>query len=137
MSNSLQCRRLQHARLSVLHYWSLLKFMSNESMMLYNYLILCCPLLLLPSIFPSIRIFSIVLALHIIWPNNWSFSFSINPSNEYSLLISFRIDWFDLLDSKGLSRVFSSITIWKYQFFSTQPSLWSNSHICTWLLEKP
>ena len=115
---------------------SLLKCMSIESMMLSNYLILCCPLLL-PSIFPSIRVFSSELALRIRWPNYWSFSFSINPSNEYSLLISFRIDWFDLVDSKWLSRVFSSITVWKYQFFSTQPSLWSNSHICTWLLEKP
>ena len=62
-----------------------------------NYLILCCPLLLLPSIFPSIRVFSNESALHITWPKCWSFSFSISPSNEYSRLISFRIDWFDLL----------------------------------------
>ena len=109
---------------------SLLKLMSLESVMLSNHLILCCPLLLLPSIFPSIRIFSKESALHIRWPKNWSFSFSISPSKEYSGLISFRIDWFDLLaEFKGLSRVFSSTTIQKQQFFSTQPSLWSNSDV--------
>ena len=117
---------------------SLLKLMSLESVMLSNHLILCCPLLLLPSIFPSIRIFSKESALHIRWPKNWSFSFSISPSKEYSGLISFRIDWFDLLaEFKGLSRVFSSTTIQKQQFFSTQPSLRSNSDVCTRLLEKP
>ena len=109
---------------------SLLKLMSLESVMLSNHLLLCCPLLLLPSIFPSIRIFSKESALHIRWPKNWSFSFSISPSKEYSGLISFRIDWFDLLaEFKGLSRVFSSTTIQKQQFFSTQPSLWSNSDV--------
>ena len=81
--------------------WSLLKFTSTESMMLSNHLILCCPLLLLPSIFPSIRVFPNELALHIRWPNYWSFSFSCSPSNEYSGLISFRIDWFDLLAAQG------------------------------------
>ena len=85
---------------------SLLKFMSIQSMMPSNHLILCCPLLLMPSIFPSIGVFSNELTLHIRWPKYWSFSFSIIPSNEYSGLISFRIDWFDLLLSKGLSRVF-------------------------------
>ena len=75
---------------------SLLKFMSIESVMPFNHLILCCPLLL-PSIFPSVRVFSSELALHIRWPKYWTFSFSISPSNEYSGLISFRIDWFDLL----------------------------------------
>ena len=74
----------------------LLKFMSIESMMLANHLILCRPLFLLPSVFPSIRVFSNELALCIRWPKYWSFSFSISPSNEYSGLISFRIDWFDL-----------------------------------------
>ena len=73
---------------------SLLKFMSIESLILSNYLSLCHPLLLLPSIFPSIRIFSNESALHIRWPKYWSFSFSITPSNEYSGLISFRTDWF-------------------------------------------
>ena len=71
--------------------------MSTESVMPFNHLTFCCPLLLLPSIFPSIRVFSKEPALHIRWPKYWSFSFSISPSNEYSGLISFRIDWFDLL----------------------------------------
>ena len=74
---------------------SLLKFMSFESVMPPNHLVLCFPLLFLPSIFPSISFFSNELALHIRWPKYWSFSFSISPSNEYSGLISFRIDWFD------------------------------------------
>ena len=76
---------------------NLLKLMSTESIMPSNYLILCRPLLLQPSIFPSIRVFSNESALSIRWPKYWSFSFSISPSNEYSGLISFRIDWFDLL----------------------------------------
>ena len=80
---------------------SLLKLMSTESVMPSNHLILCRPLLLLPSIFPSIRVFSSELALHIRWPESWRFSFSINPSSEYSGLISFRIDWFDLLAVQG------------------------------------
>ena len=75
---------------------SLLKLVSIESVMPSNHLVLCRPLLLLPSIFPSIRVFSNKSVLHIRWPKYWSFSFSINPSNEYSGLISFRIDWFDL-----------------------------------------
>ena len=79
---------------------SLLKLMSNESVMLSNHLILCHPLLL-PSIFPSIRVFSNESALCIRWPKYWSFSFSISPSNEYSGLISFRIDWLDLLSVQG------------------------------------
>ena len=102
-----------------------------------NHLILCGPLLLLPSIFPSTRVYSSESALHIRWPKYWSFSFSISPSNEYSELISFRIDWFHFLAVQGLSRVFSTTTFQKHQFFGAQPSLWSNSHICTWLLEKP
>ena len=81
--------------------WSLLKLMSAELVMPSNYLTLCCPLLLLPSIFPSIRVFSNELVLRIRWPKYWSFSFSISPSNEYSWLISFRIDWFDLLAVQG------------------------------------
>ena len=79
---------------------SLLKFMSIESMMPFNHLIFCHPLLFLPSIFPSIRVFSNELALHIRWPKHWNFT--ISPSNEYSGLISFRIDWFDLLPSQGI-----------------------------------
>ena len=84
------------ASLSFTISWSLIKLMSVESVMLSNHLVLCHPLLLLPSVFPSIRVFSNESALCIRWPKYWSFSFSINPSNEYSGLISFRIDWFDL-----------------------------------------
>ena len=82
--------------LSVINSWSLLKFMSIQSVMPSNHLILCRPLLL-PSIFPSIRVFSNESVLHIWWPKYWSFSFNISPSSEYSGLISFRIDWLDLL----------------------------------------
>ena len=110
---------------------SLLRFMSIESVILSNHLILCHPLLLLASIFPSIRVFSNESALHIRWPNYWSLSFSISPSNEYLGLISFRIDWFDPLQSKALSRI-STITVQKHQFLGAQTSLRSNSHICTW-----
>ena len=81
-------------------------------------------------------LFSSVSSLHITWPKYWSFNFSISPFNEYSGLISFRIDWFDLLESKGLSRVFSNTTVQKHQCFGAQLSLWSNPHIHTWLLEK-
>ena len=83
---------------------SLLSFMSVESVMLSNHLILCHPLLLLHSVFPSIRAFSCELTLCIRWPKFWSFSFSMSPSSEYSQLISFRIDWFDLLSVQGLYR---------------------------------
>ena len=89
------------ASLSITNSWSLLKLMSIESVMPSEHLILCCPLLLPPSIFPSLRVFSSESVLHIRWPKYWSFSFSISPSNEYSGLISFRIDWFDLLTVQG------------------------------------
>ena len=85
---------------------SVLKFMSIESVMPSNHLILCRPLLLLPSLFPSIRVFSNELVLHIRWPKYWSFSFSISLSNEYSGLISFRIDWLDLLAVQGTLKGF-------------------------------
>ena len=88
------------ASLSFTISWRLLKLMSIELVMPYNCLILCRPLLL-PSIFPSIRVFSNKPCLHIRWPKYWSFSFSISPSNEYSGLIFFRIDWFDLLADQG------------------------------------
>ena len=94
-----------------------------------NHLILCSPLLLLPSNFPSIRVFSKESALRIRWPKYWSFSFNISPANENLGLISFRMDWLDLLASKGLSRVSSNTTVQKHQFFSTQLSLQSNSHV--------
>ena len=98
LSNSLRPHGLQHqTSLSITNSWSLLKLKCIESVMPYNHLILCHPFLLLPSIFPSIRIFSNESALHIRWPKDWSFSFNISPSNEYSRLIFFRIDWLDLL----------------------------------------
>ena len=117
--------------------------MSVESVMPSNQLILCCPLRLLPSIFPSIRIFSNDLALRIGWPKYRSFIFSINPFNEYSGLISFRTDWFwspfcpsNFQEFQHQEfQVFSNTTVQKHQFFSSQPSLWSNFHICTQLLE--
>ena len=89
------------ASLSITKSWSLLKLMSIVSVMASNHLILCHPLLLPSSTFLSIRVFSNESVLHIRWPKNWSFSFSISPSNEYSGLISFRIDWFDLLTIQG------------------------------------
>ena len=104
--------------------------------MLSNHLILSHFLHLLPSIFPSIIVFSDKSTLRNRWPKYWSFSFSISLSNEYSGLISYMITGLVSLLSKGLSRVFSSTTIWKHQFFSTQFSLWSNSHIHTWLTGK-
>ena len=89
------------ASLSVTNFQSFLRLMSVESVMPSNHLILCHPLLLLPSMFPSIRVFSSESVLHIRWPKYWSFSFSISPSNEYSGLTSFRIDWLDLLAVQG------------------------------------
>ena len=89
-----------HATLSITNSWSLLRLISIELVMPSKHFILCHPLLLLPSNFPSIRVFSNESALCIRWPNYWSFSFSISPSNEYSGLISFRIDWFDLFAAK-------------------------------------
>ena len=110
------------ASLSITNSQSLLKLMSIESVMPSNHLILCCPLLLPLSIFPKIRVISNKSALRIRGPKYWSFSFSISPANEYSRLISFRIDWLDL-HAWRLSRVFSNTTIQKHQFFDTQLSL--------------
>ena len=111
------------ASLSITNSQSLLRLMSVELVILSNHLILYRPLLLPPSIFPNIRVFSNESVLCIKWPKYWSFSFSISPSNEYSGLISFRMDWLDLLQSKGLSRVFSNTTVQKHQFFGAQLSL--------------
>ena len=99
------------------------QIMSIELMMPFNHLILCCPFLLLPSIFPSTRVFSNESALRIRWPKYWSFSFNISPSNEHPGLISLKMDWLDLLQSKGLWRVFSNTTVQKHQFFGAQLSL--------------
>ena len=93
------------------------------SVMPSNHLILCHSLLLLPSIFPSIRVFSNELVLRIRWPKHWSFSFSISPSNEYSGLISFRMDWLDLLVVQGTLKSLLYTTVWKHQFFGSQLSL--------------
>ena len=104
MSDSLWPYGLQHTRLlcpSLSISWRLLKLVFIESMMPSIHYILCRPLLLLPSVFPSIRVFSSELALWIRWPKYWNFSFSISPSNEYSGLISFRIGWFDLFAVQG------------------------------------
>ena len=103
---SLSCVRLfataaYQASLSITNSQSLPKLMSIESVMPSNHLILCCPLLLLPSVFPSIRVFSNESVLHIRWPKYWSFSFNISPSSEHSGLISFRMDWLDLLAVQG------------------------------------
>ena len=110
---------------------SLLRFTSIESVALSSHLIFCCHLLLLPSVFPSIRGFSKELALHIRWPKYWNFSFSISPSNEYSGLISSGLTGLIFLLYKRLSRVFPNTTDQKHQFFGVQPSLWSDSHIHT------
>ena len=119
-SNSLQLHGLQHARppcpppspgvcpsSCVLNRWCR-----------FNHLVLCCPFLLLPSIFPSIKGFSNEIGCCIRWPKYWHFNFSISPSNEYSGLISFRIEWFYLLTVKGFSRVFASTTVWKHSSLS-------------------
>ena len=111
------------ASLSITNSRSPPKLISIESVMPSSHLILCRPLLLPPSIFPRIRVFSSESVLPIRWPKYWSFSFSISSSNKYLGLISFRMDWFDLLQSKRLSRVFSNTTVQKHQFFNTQLSL--------------
>ena len=117
------------AFLSFIISWSFLKLMSIESVMSSNHLILCRALLL-PSIFPSIRVFCNESTLCIRWPKYWSFSFSISPSNEYSVLISFRMDWFDLLAVKRLSSLLQHHSS-KASTVYAQSSLWSSSHICT------
>ena len=117
----------RQASLSITNSRSLSKLMSLESVMPSNHLILCHPLLFPPSIFPSIRVFSNESVLHIRWPKYWIFSFNISPSSEYSGLISFKIDWFDPLQSKRLSRFFSKTSfkasiLWHSAFFTIQLS---------------
>ena len=124
----------RQASLSITISWSLLKLMSIESVMPSNHLILCCPLLLLPSIFPSMRVFPNESVLCIGWPKYWSFSFSISPSNEYPGLISFRIDWFDLAVQGTLKSLFqhhsSKASVLHSAFFMVQLShlhdFWKN-----------
>ena len=127
------CTAARQTFLSITNSRSLLKLMSIKSVMPSNHLILCHPLLLLPSIIPSFRVFSNESVLRIRWPEYWSFSFTISPSNEYSGLISFRMDWLDLLAVLG---VVSKTTVQKHQFVSAQLSLYPNSRIHTLLLEK-
>ena len=110
----------RQASLPITNSWSLPKLMSIDLVMPSSHLILFLPLHLLPSIFPSIRGFSNESALHIRWPKYWSFSFNISPSKEHPGLISFRMDWLDLLAVQG-----------KHRFFGAQPSSQSNSHIHT------
>ena len=124
VSNSLWLQTVAHqASLSITNSQGLFKFISIELVMWSNDLILCRPVLLLPSIFPSIRVFSNESVLHIRWSKYWSFNFRISLSNDYSGLISFRMDCWISLQSKGLSRVFSNTTVQKHQFFDTQLSL--------------
>ena len=123
------------ASLSITHSWSLLKPMSIELVMPFNHFILCCPLLLLPSIFPSIRVFSNESVLRIRWPKYWSFS--ISPSNEYSGLISFRMDWLDLLAVQGTPK--SLFQHHSSAFFIVSSFLYSPAFFIVQLslLEKP
>ena len=122
--------------LSITNSWNSPKPMSIESVMPSNHLILCRPLLLLPPVFPSIRIFSNESTLRIRWSNYWYFSFNISPSSEHPGLISFNMDWLDLLPVQGtLKSLLQQFK--KHQFFGAQLSLSSNSHIYTRLLEIP
>ena len=116
---------------------SLLCVMSIESVFPFNHLILYCPLLILHLILPSIRVFSSESALCIRWLKYWSVGFNISPSNESSGWFPWGLIGLISLQFKGLSCVFSNSTVQKHQFFGTRPSLWSNSHTHTWLLERP
>ena len=124
------------ASLSRINCWSLFKLMFIESVMPSNHPVLYCPLLLLPSIFPSIRVFSNESILPIRWPKFWSFSFSISSSNEYSRLISFRIDWLDHLAVQGTLKSLLQSRILKVSILQCSAFLLSSSHIGTWLLGK-
>ena len=121
--------------LSITISWSLPKFMSIALVMPSSYLTLWCPLLF--SVFPSIRDFSNQSTVHIRWPKYWSFSFSISPSNEYSGLISLKIDWFDLLAIQGTFRSLLQYQSLKASILWSLPSLWSSSHKRAWPLGRP
>ena len=125
------------ASLSITNSWSSLRLTSIESVMPSSHLVLCHPLLLLPPIPPSIRVFSNESTLRMRWPKYWSFSFSIIPSKEIPGLISFRMDWLDLLAVQGTLESSPTPQFKSHQFFGTQPSSQSNSHIHTWPQEKP
>ena len=142
---SLSCVRLfatpltaaRQASLSSTNSRSPPKPLSIESVIPSNHLILCCSLLLLPSIFPNIRVFSNESAFCIRWPKYWSLNFNISPFNEHPRLISLGLTGWVSLQSKGLSRVFSNTTVQKHQFFGALLSSQSKSHIHTWPQEKP
>ena len=127
----------RQASLSITNSQSSLILTYIKSVMPSSHLILCHPLLLLPPISPSIRVFSNESTLCMRWPKYWSFSFNISPSNEHPGLICFRWTGWISLQSKGLSRVFSNTTVQKHQFFGAQLSSQSSSHIHTWPQEKP
>ena len=127
----MDCSMPGYPSLSITNSQSLLKLMSIEEVMPSNHLIFCRPLLLPLSIFPSIRIFSNESVLYIRWPKYCSLTFSICPSNEYSGLIFFRMDWLDLLAVQGTLKSLFQTTVQKHQFFTIKLSLWSNSHIHT------
>ena len=125
------------ASLCITNSWNLLKLMSITTVMPSSHLILCRPLLLLAPIPPSIEDFSSESTLHMRWPKYWSFSFSIIPPKEHPELISFRMDWLDLLAVQGTLKSLLQHHSSKHEYFSTHPSSQSNFHIHTWLLEKP
>ena len=125
------------ASLSITNSWSLLKPMFIESVMLSSHLILCSPLLLLPPISPIIRDFCNESTLRMRWPKYWSFSFNISPANEHPRLISFRVDWLDLLAVQGTLKSLLQHHSSKASIFQCSASSQSNSHIHTWPLEKP
>ena len=122
----------RQASLSITNSWSSLRLTSIESVMPSSHLIVCHPLLLLPPIPPSIRVFSNESALRMRWPKYWSFSFSTIPSKEQLSLISFRMDWLDVLAVQGTLKSFLNTTVQKHQFFGAQPSSQSNTYIHTW-----
>ena len=135
LSNSLQAYRLHHASPPCPS--PIPRVYSNSCpLSQWCYPTIFCPLLLPPSIFPSNRLLSNESLLCIRWPKYWNFSFSISPSNEYSWLISFRMDWLDLLAVQGTLKSLLQHHSSKHQFFRAQLSLWSSFHIHTWLLEK-
>ena len=125
------------ASLSIINSWGSLKLMSIESVMPSSHLILCRPLVLLPSVPPSIRVFSNESSLHVRWPKYWSFSFNISPSKQHTTLISFRMDWLDLLAVQETLKTLLQHHSSNHQFFGTRLSSQSTSHIHTWPQEKP
>ena len=125
------CTAACQASLPITNSQSVFKLKSIESVMSSNHLILCHPLLYIPSLFPSIRVLSDESVLPIRWPKYWSFSFSISPSSDYSGLISCKTDWFDLPSVQRILKSLLRTIVQKHQFFGTQPSSWSNCYLHT------